>query len=1250
MASALKAHHAALFTPIRVGDMQLTHRIAMAPLTRSRSPNYTANTHNALYYSQRATPGGLIISEGTTVSQLCPITFYNVCSPHGHQSLQVHPTANGYPDVPRIDTLVHAEAWKASTDAIHRKGGYIYAQLWHVGRMSQPKFQPDNKPHVSSSATSAHKDRAPARALTIPEIKDIVRSYAESARLAVEVAGFDGVEIHAAHGYLIEQFLNDNTNLRTDDYGGSIENRTRFLFEVVDAVLKVVPVSKVAIRISPDVNMQGMKDSDPKTLYTNVLSRLNEYDLSYIQLTEPLWGMYLQGPPHNESKLVYYRSLITNPLTKVILTGGYTGESAQEAVESGRADLVGLGRAFISNPDLVQRIRYALPITPYVADQSGKYGGGVKMYSDYKTWEEEQAATSADFAMLTSRQLKNWFKAVVAYVLATAFAYSPWGSRIQTRALYFVIFTNTVNAPSKTVGNYIMVTFILLITFLYSSAVWAFIQAVAGGSYVGMAAVLFLNTYMLSLVRWAKPNLMIVALLGTILAFDSITSVLELSGPNTSGGNRFDHVYLKNILTACCLGLAIGLVVNLCIFPDRAEQHLSERFSLLLHHISNLSRLSNACLITTDFSHESHDANRASRIALARDIQRAFAAIDTTISEASMEITYSHLSVRDYSAIARQCKSVAAVLFSLNAVLNSKECEALVGRQEYRESMSVEVLVTWRELEAACDAKKKRGEEEEVKSVALVQLEKAVEKALSAFEGHRLELFSGIFRDDGIDHGGPGVHSNASWEMFVQLNFHLLATKEFAKELTNLYDLVRTSARHEQGVRFHFNFYSPKKTGAESSKKPIHKSKPKKTVKSVLIGTSTFLLSPCSVYALKVATAVLCLQLIMYSNPEFYKTWNVSYAITPVIVAVSPSLGQTLKDAPRRILGVTLGTTLAYLTVLWFGRSSLFHILMGCLAALPGFFLAVYNPALFPVALLSLTNFGKFTMVALANADNPFFEAPAVYLYKAVAVTSTAILFTTVFTLLIYPRSAALALRHRMSDIFVSLCSFYLQILQGAKSDTIDRVKVKNMGTKILSQLVTLDPLVMFACSEPRLNAFPAEDYRQVITCMYRLLNRFEGMRLCVGDAPFDREIRQMTKKGEYGASRRELHKTIRVLLYLFKSILLTGTPVLPNLPNASYARERMISRLVSNLVRHQRGDGSELMETVLPRDIDGMLETLSTRKWVGLLTLNVSSREVSRVLDGIGERMKLIFGEAADIVDEDSEEEVDEVEVVTRI
>ncbi|KAJ3138480.1 hypothetical protein HK100_012620 [Physocladia obscura] len=265
--------------------------------------------------------------------------------------------------------------WKASTDAVHGKGGFIYAQIWHVCRLSQTIFQPDNLLPVSSSATSARKNREPARALTVLEIKELVESYANSAKLAIENAGFDGVEI---------QILDP-------EYGGTIENRARFLFEIVVAIVATVPNTKVAIRISPECDMQGVKDSTPVTLYSYVLENLDKCNLSYIHLTEPVWCKYEQGPKHSESKLNKYRSLIENQSTKVILTGGYTGNIAEESIKTGQGDLIGFGRDFITNPDLVYRIKFNKPIAKYEDAVKGYYSSSKEQYTDYSTWEEQEA-------------------------------------------------------------------------------------------------------------------------------------------------------------------------------------------------------------------------------------------------------------------------------------------------------------------------------------------------------------------------------------------------------------------------------------------------------------------------------------------------------------------------------------------------------------------------------------------------------------------------------------------------------------------------------------------------------------------------------------------------------------------------------------------------------------------------------------------------------------------------------------------
>ncbi|KAI9344223.1 glycerol trinitrate reductase protein [Zopfochytrium polystomum] len=369
----LKGAHPSLpnvFSPVKLGDITLSHRIVMGPMTRSRAPNNLANDLQAYYYAQRATPGGLLITEATPVSV----------------------TGHGYPNVPSLITKEHAAGWRKSTDAVHDVGGFIFAQLWHVGRVSIPDFQPNGDDPVSASATELVSHRAAkgakARALTVAEIKNIVNDFKSAAALAVstepEGAGFDGVEIHGAHGYLIDQFLHSSSNLRTDEYGGSIENRARFLIEIVEAILEVVPSSKVAIRLSPGLGVHNVTDDHTVELFTYVLESLAKYKLAYIHLTEPGFGAGGKGS-HSESELNKYLPLIQEP-TKVLLTGGYRRDSAEEAVKSGRAHLVGIASPFIANPDLVLRYWHDHELT--TSDATHYYFGSEQGYSDWPTYLE----------------------------------------------------------------------------------------------------------------------------------------------------------------------------------------------------------------------------------------------------------------------------------------------------------------------------------------------------------------------------------------------------------------------------------------------------------------------------------------------------------------------------------------------------------------------------------------------------------------------------------------------------------------------------------------------------------------------------------------------------------------------------------------------------------------------------------------------------------------------------------------------
>lgn len=363
-----------LFDPIVAGDIALANRIAMAPLTRNRSPNAVPTDMAVTYYAQRAS-AGLLITEATAIS---------------HQG-------QGYAHVPGLYSPEQLAGWRRVTDAVHAAGGKIVVQLWHVGRISHVSLQPGGGAPVAPSAitarsktyvikpdgTGAFVPTSEPRALGIEEIPGIVEDYRRAAGAAIE-AGFDGVELHAANGYLIDQFLRSGSNHRTDAYGGSIERRARFLVEVLEAVTAEIGAARTAIRISPVTPANDAADNDPQPLFEYVVEQLARWPLAYVHVIEGATGGprdFRQGEaPFDYGRL---RASYTEAGGRAawMLNNGYDRELAMAAVADGRADLVAFGKDFISNPDLVARLREHLPLNPF--DTSTFYGGGARGYIDY---------------------------------------------------------------------------------------------------------------------------------------------------------------------------------------------------------------------------------------------------------------------------------------------------------------------------------------------------------------------------------------------------------------------------------------------------------------------------------------------------------------------------------------------------------------------------------------------------------------------------------------------------------------------------------------------------------------------------------------------------------------------------------------------------------------------------------------------------------------------------------------------------
>lgn len=359
-----------LFTPVELGDLTLSNRVVMSPLTRNRATDETNEPHqlHEEYYAQRA-GAGLIITEAT----------------------QISPEGKGYAWTPGIYSDGQVTAWKRVTDAVHRKGGRIAMQLWHVGRISHTSLQPDGQSPVAPSAIAAKSrtfdgdgfvETSTPRALETEEIPRLIQDYRHAAENAKK-AGFDAVEIHAANGYLIDQFLRDSSNQRTDAYGGSIENRTRLLAEVIEAVTHVWDPAQVGVRFGPFSNANDVSDSDPVALFSRAYALAEEAKLGFLDIIEGQTG----GPRDaSDEKLADLRKHFSGVY---IANNGFDRDLAITRVENGKADAIAFGRPFIGNPDLVERLKRNAPLNE--SDQDTWYGGGAEGYTDYPTLEQEKA-------------------------------------------------------------------------------------------------------------------------------------------------------------------------------------------------------------------------------------------------------------------------------------------------------------------------------------------------------------------------------------------------------------------------------------------------------------------------------------------------------------------------------------------------------------------------------------------------------------------------------------------------------------------------------------------------------------------------------------------------------------------------------------------------------------------------------------------------------------------------------------------
>jgi len=375
-----------LFTPARLAGLEVPHRVVMAPMTRARStqPGDIPNAMNARYYAQRAS-AALIVTEAT----------------------QISPQGKGYSFTPGIYSREQIAGWRLVTQAVHAAGGRIFLQLWHVGRMSHPDFHNGELPVAPSAVPFEGKiwkvdpttgagamiNSPTPRALTTEEIKSIIADYRRGARNAID-AGFDGVEIHGANGYLIDQFLRTTSNIRTDSYGGSRENRLRFLKEVVDAVADEVGADRTAIRLAPFLTARGMASPDILPTILAATQYLQDRGIAYLHLVEADWD---DAPQVTEEFRQAIRARFTRP---IIVAGKYDKVRAEWVLSKGYADLVAFGRPFLANPDLPRRLAKGLPLAAF--DPNTLFGGGEVGYSDYPSWSDtRRVSASGELAVVS---------------------------------------------------------------------------------------------------------------------------------------------------------------------------------------------------------------------------------------------------------------------------------------------------------------------------------------------------------------------------------------------------------------------------------------------------------------------------------------------------------------------------------------------------------------------------------------------------------------------------------------------------------------------------------------------------------------------------------------------------------------------------------------------------------------------------------------------------------------------------------
>ncbi|KAJ3083678.1 hypothetical protein HDU99_007326 [Rhizoclosmatium hyalinum] len=866
---------------------------------------------------------------------------------------------------------------------------------------------------------------------------------------------------------------------------------------------------------------------------------------------------------------------------------------------------------------------------------------------------------------LVSRMAKDWLKAVLAFVLATTFILSPWSSWIQSRTFGNVILVTVIQSPAKSVGSFLDSSFLLLVFLFINSAIFAFMQAVAGNSYPALGVILFLVTYISATIRtFNVQRYFVPSLVGPLLAFTACTSLVGVGGRNSSGGAQFDNNFLISTINSYLIGLAISFILNILVFPDFAEPRINQLLITVLANISDLSSSILKSISGAEITKEDYAAGNEIRTKLVVEIQNQFRLIDTNIAQAAAEVSYSCFSVKNYGQIVKGCKSIASVLFSLQTTLSSVSAQQLLASKEFANEISPRMRGSWIKLDSACknlfdevateinDRSKSNRIVDKEAEEALAQSLQVAQEAIVEFENHNPSVFLKVFSEKkDISEGLLTNEVKAGWGKLLQLTFFILGSKEIVKELTTLHTDISQMSKSRK-IRLHFGYFAA--TNALKRFVSSGSNNAGWSIRGLLVAAKDFVLSPGSIFGIKSAVALVCLQLILFNRPDIFKQWYLASAVTTILVAVSPSMGQTYLGLPIQIIGSSVGAILGYAGVVACGKTSYGLVGFAFLVAVPGYYLQLKGLQTFVLGLLMLMSFSTYVAVSNANAINPFFDAPDLYLGKTIGALAVTLTFSVVFSMVLYPTLARDVLRERMCEIFQEISMFYRKIIVATVNVPVDSihveqdVSVKEARNQILTKLLALENLVVFASAEPRLEGkFETAKYRAVLASQHRLLDRIDCLRMSAGDKPLDNEVRTLMNRENIGKARSEMQQTFRLLLYVYASTLLTKQKIPPGLPKAAEVRNKLAEEIIMTVMKHHHGlypAGDEL-DGIIPKDQEGILRILNTEKWMRIISFSASAREVAQELDRITPQMVAIFGSFADVLTKEADFVVEENE-----